>query len=211
MEDLSNIRRVYNKFHLEEENVNHNPFEQFDLWLQDALSADLLEPTAVAVSTVSSEGRPSSRIVLLKYFDERGFVFFTNYTSRKGTEISQNPYIAMLFFWDKLERQVRIEGKIEKISREESKNYFDSRPYGSRLGAWASHQSKVMKSRDELTANLDKLKEKYPSEVPLPDFWGGFRLIPDAFEFWQGRESRLHDRIKFILQDNNWKIERLMP
>jgi pyridoxamine 5'-phosphate oxidase len=211
MEDLSNIRRDYSKFSLEYDSINHNPFEQFDIWMKDALKGDFLEPTAVAVSTVSANGRPSSRIVLLKSYNENGFVFFTNYTSRKGSEIAENPFASMLFFWDKFERQIRIEGKIEKISKIDSEKYFESRPYTSRLGAWASEQSRPLKSRFSLIRKVAGLMLKYPISVPLPDFWGGYRLIPDEFEFWQGRESRLHDRFNYKLIENKWQIERLMP
>lgn len=211
MEDLANIRRDYTKFSLDSGNISIDPFEQFDIWMKDALKGDFLEPTAVAVSTVNADNKPSSRIVLLKSYDDRGFVFFTNYHSRKGTEISGNPFASMLFFWDKFERQIRITGKIEKIAREDSEKYFQSRPYTSRLGAWASEQSQPLKSRFTLIRKVAKLMVKYPLNVPLPDFWGGYRLIPDEFEFWQGRESRLHDRFQYNLKDNNWDIERLSP
>lgn len=211
MEDLSNIRRDYSKFSLDKNSIKNDPFEQFDIWMQDALKGEFLEPTAVAVSTVSDGNRPSSRIVLLKSYDEKGFVFYTNYLSRKGNEIAKNPYGSMLFFWDKFERQIRIEGKIEKITKEESNNYFVKRPYTSRLGAWASEQSKPLKSRFTLIRKVAALMVKYPVDVPLPDFWGGYRLIPDEFEFWQGRESRLHDRFQYKLLNNKWDIERLMP
>ncbi len=211
MEDLSNIRRDYSKFSLDSGHISPDPFEQFDIWMKDALKGDFLEPTAVAVSTVNADNKPSSRIVLLKSYDERGFVFFTNYHSRKGTEISGNPFASMLFFWDKFERQIRITGKIEKISREDSEKYFISRPYTSRLGAWASEQSQPLKSRFTLIRKVAKLMVQHPINVPLPDFWGGYRLVPDEFEFWQGRESRLHDRFQYNLKDNNWSIERLSP
>jgi len=211
MEDLSNIRRDYSKFSLDYDTIDKDPFKQFDVWMKDALKGDFLEPTAFSVSTVSSGGKPSSRIVLLKSYDERGFVFFTNYESRKGIEISGNNYAAFLFFWDKFERQIRIEGKIEKISPQESEEYFSKRPYTSRLGAWASKQSQPLKSRFTLIRKVAGLMLKYPLNVPLPDFWGGYRLIPDEFEFWQGRESRLHDRFNYKLHNGNWKIERLSP
>ncbi|MBX3044426.1 MAG: pyridoxamine 5'-phosphate oxidase [Candidatus Kapabacteria bacterium] len=211
MEDLSNIRRDYSKFSLDIESINKNPYEQFDIWMKDALAGEFLEPTAFSISTVSNSGRPSSRIVLLKSYDERGFVFYTNYLSRKGVEILGNPYGSMLFFWDKFERQIRIEGRIEKASKEESEAYFSKRPYTSRLGAWASEQSKPLKSRFTLIRKVAGLMLKYPVNVPLPDFWGGYRLIPDEFEFWQGRESRLHDRFKYELIGSEWKIERLSP
>jgi pyridoxamine 5'-phosphate oxidase len=211
MEDLSNIRRDYSKFRLDYGTINPDPFEQFDLWMKDALKGEFLEPTAVAVSTVNSDSKPSSRIVLLKSYDEKGFTFFTNYNSRKGMEIGSNPYASMLFFWDKFERQIRIEGKIERLSHEDSEKYFNSRPYTSRLGAWASSQSQPLKSRFELIRKVAKFMIKYPVNVPLPDFWGGYRLVPDQFEFWQGRESRLHDRFQYNLNENIWNIERLSP
>lgn len=212
MEDLANIRRDYSKFSLDSNSISKNPIEQFDIWMKDALKGDFLEPTAVAVSTVNNKGRPSSRIVLLKSYDERGFVFFTNYKSRKGLEIEINPFASMLFFWDKFERQIRIEGKIEKISQQESEEYFFKRPYTSRLGAWASKQSQPLKSRFTLIRHVAGLMAKYPLHVPLPEFWGGYRLLPDEFEFWQGRESRLHDRFRYTLNSINvWEIDRLSP
>lgn len=211
MENLTNIRRDYSRFSLDKDSVDKNPLQQFDLWMKDALKGDFLEPTAVTVSTVNKNGRPSSRVVLLKSYDERGYVFYTNYFSRKGTEIAENPFASMLFFWDKFERQIRIEGKVEKISKEESEAYFATRPYTSRLGAWASKQSQPIKSRFTLIRKVAGLMVKYPANVPLPEFWGGFRLIPDEYEFWQGRESRLHDRIRYKLTGNDWLIERLSP
>jgi len=211
MEDLSNIRRDYSKFSLDINSISPDPFKQFDIWMNDALKGEFLEPTAVAVSTVNKNGRPSSRIVLLKKYNEKGFIFFTNYKSRKGNDISENDFASMLFFWDKFERQIRIEGRIEKVSQKESEEYFESRPYTSKLGAWASNQSQPLKSRFTLMRKVAGLMLKYPSKVPLPEFWGGYRLIPDEFEFWQGRESRLHDRFRYQLDGTNWKIERLSP
>jgi pyridoxamine 5'-phosphate oxidase len=211
MEDLSNIRRDYSKFSLDINSISPDPFKQFDIWMNDALKGEFLEPTAVAVSTVNKNGRPSSRIVLLKKYNEKGFIFFTNYKSRKGNDISENDFASMLFFWDKFERQIRIEGRIEKVSQKESEEYFESRPYTSKLGAWASNQSQPLKSRFTLMRKVAGLMLKYPSKVPLPEFWGGYILIPDEFEFWQGRESRLHDRFRYQLDGTNWKIERLSP
>jgi pyridoxamine 5'-phosphate oxidase len=211
MEDLSNIRRDYSKFSLDINSISPDPFKQFDIWMNDALKGEFLEPTAVAVSTVNKNGRPSSRIVLLKKYNEKGFIFFTNYKSRKGNDISENDFASMLFFWDKFERQIRIEGRIEKVSQKESEEYFESRPDTSKLGAWASNQSQPLKSRFTLMRKVAGLMLKYPSKVPLPEFWGGYRLIPDEFEFWQGRESRLHDRFRYQLDGTNWKIERLSP
>lgn len=212
MEDLGNIRRDYNKFKLDESSINKNPFDQFKIWMDEGLQGDFYEPTAMVISTVNSDGRPSSRVVLLKSYDEHGFVFFTNYLSRKGTDIAFNPYGSLIFYWDKFERQIRIEGKIEKVTPEESKAYYDKRPYASRIGAWASEQSQPLKSRFTLIRKVVKLMMKHPINVPLPDFWGGYRLVPDEFEFWQGRENRLHDRFRFKLIDTKkWEIERLSP
>ncbi len=211
-EDISAIRHDYGKYKFDESNINPDPLEQFSKWFNEALSGDFVDPNAFALSTVSEQGRPSSRILLIKGFDSRGFIFYTNYESRKGGELLKNPYASMLFFWDKFERQVRIEGKVLKLSAEESDKYFQSRPYTSRLGAWASEQSKVLKSRFTLVRKVASLMLKYKTSVPLPPFWGGYLLVPDSFEFWQGRESRLHDRFRYELQsDGTWKIDRLYP
>lgn len=210
-ESLDNLRKDYTKDSFTEKTALKNPFEQFKLWFDDAINYPMMEPNAMALSTVSSDGRPSSRIVLLKRYDEKGFVFFTNYESRKGKELEKNSYASLLFYWDKLERQIRIEGKTEKISSEESEDYFQSRPYESRLGAWASKQSQVLPSRFTLIREVANLLVKYPAKVPLPPFWGGYRLKPDMFEFWQGRPSRLHDRIRYSYRGGLWVIERLYP
>ena len=210
-ESLDNLRKDYTKDSFNEKTAQKNPFEQFKVWFDDAVNFPMMEPNAMALSTVSSDGRPSSRIVLLKRYDENGFVFFTNYESRKGKELETNPYASLLFYWDKLERQIRIEGITEKISIEESDDYFQSRPYESRLGAWASKQSEVLPSRFTLIREVAKLLVKYPAKVPLPPFWGGYRLKPDMFEFWQGRPSRLHDRIRYSNRGGLWIIERLYP
>jgi len=210
-ESLDNLRKDYTKDSFNEKTALKNPFEQFKVWFDDAVNFPMMEPNAMALSTVSSDGRPSSRIVLLKRYDENGFVFFTNYESRKGKELETNPYASLLFYWDKLERQIRIEGITEKISIEESDDYFQSRPYESRLGAWASKQSEVLPSRFTLIREVAKLLVKYPAKVPLPPFWGGYRLKPDMFEFWQGRPSRLHDRIRYSNRGGLWIIERLYP
>ncbi len=210
--NIGDIRHDYGKFKLDEGSIKANPYEQFGIWFDEALAGDYTDPNAFALSTVSSDGRPSSRILLLKDFDENGFVFYTNYESRKGDELAQNPYSSMLFFWDKYERQVRIEGIAERLSAEESEKYFNSRPYTSRIGAWASEQSRVLKSRFTLVRNVAKVMMKYPRTVPLPPFWGGYRLVPKAIEFWQGRESRLHDRFRFIQsEDGSWSFVRLYP
>ncbi len=210
-ESLDNLRRDYTKDSFNEKTALKNPFEQFKVWFDDAVNYPMMEPNAMALSTVNSEGKPSSRIVLLKRYDENGFVFFTNYESRKGKELEKNPYASLLFYWDRLERQIRIEGITEKISSEESDDYFQSRPYESRLGAWASKQSEVLPSRFTLIREVAKLLVKYPAKVPLPPFWGGYRLKPDIFEFWQGRPSRLHDRIRYSKRGGLWVVERLYP
>jgi len=208
---LSDIRRDYTKESFSEKTALANPFEQFKIWFEEAVGAEMLEPNALVLSTVGKNMKPSSRVLLLKNVDERGFIFYTNYESRKGREIEENPNASILFYWDKLEKQVRIEGILEKITSEESYTYFQTRPYSSRLGAWASKQSEVLKSRFTLMRKVAELMIKYKNDVPLPPFWGGYRLIPDAFEFWQGRASRLHDRIKYSKNTTSWKIERLSP
>lgn len=211
IESLDNLRRDYTMASFNENTALKNPFEQFKLWFDDAVNLPMMEPNAMVLSTVSTEGRPSSRVVLLKRYDENGFIFFTNYESRKGKELEQNPNASLLFYWDRLERQIRIEGVTEKITAEESDDYFQTRPYESRLGAWASKQSQVLPSRFTLIREVVKLLVKYPAKVPLPPFWGGYRLKPDMFEFWQGRPSRLHDRIRYIKDDGLWKVDRLYP
>lgn len=209
---LLNIRKSYDKAALEKADLSANPLEQFQSWLAEALKTDILEPTAMTLATASADGKPSARMVLLKGADERGFSFYTNYDSRKGKELSANPYAALVLYWDALERQVRIEGKVEKLSREASEAYFKSRPYGSQIGALASFQSSVLASREPLEKRTQALKERYAEgDVPLPEFWGGYLLKPSAIEFWQGRPSRLHDRLKYVLEDGVWQVLRLSP
>ncbi len=210
-EDISQIRRDYNQGSFSEKNTDPSPFIQFEKWLNDAKAVDFPDPTAMIVSTVNSQCAPSSRVVLLKNFDDRGFVFFSNYDSKKGDELSKNNKASFLFFWDKLERQVRIEGTIEKVSPEESDEYFQTRPFTSRIGAWASKQSHELKSRFTLLREVAGYVAKYPLHTPLPPYWGGYRLTPNYFEFWQGRPSRLHDRISYKLIDNQWLRNRLYP
>jgi pyridoxamine 5'-phosphate oxidase len=208
---VADIRQNYEKGELVEASAKVSPYEQFELWLNEAISLPVAEPTAMGLTTVSQTGRPSSRIVLLKGFDENGFVFYTNYESRKGLELAARPQASLLFFWQPLERQVRIEGVIEKVSQQESDDYYASRPLGSRIGAWASAQSQPV-GIDELKAKVEKFTEQYADAPPRPAHWGGYRLRPDYFEFWQGRPSRLHDRLSYTQnKDGEWPIERLSP
>lgn len=209
--NLQDIRQDYNKFKLEESSIKKNPFDLFKIWLDEAIAGKFYDPTAFVLSTSTKEGKPSSRVLLLKGFDEKGMVFYTNYESRKGNELSENPFAAMLFYWDTFERQIRIEGKIEKLTPEESDQYFQKRPLTSKLGAWASQQSRVLKSRFTLMRKVAGLMIKYPTKVPLPPYWGGYRLSPERFEFWQGRSSRLHDRFQYNKIEDNWTIDRLYP
>jgi pyridoxamine 5'-phosphate oxidase len=210
--NLADIRNDYSLRELSREKVDSDPFTEFRIWMDEALESQVNEPTAMTLSTVASDGRPSSRVVLLKGYDSSGFVFFTNYNSRKGRELAENPYAAVNFFWPELERQVNISGRTSKVSAEESDEYFGSRPFTSRVGAWASNQSEIIDSRMTIMFKAAKLLVRYASgNVPRPPHWGGFRLVPDRFEFWQGRESRLHDRICYELKDSSWEIVRLSP
>jgi pyridoxamine 5'-phosphate oxidase len=212
IEDISQIRQEYTKSSLDIDDVAPSPFVQFKKWFDLTIESDLFyDPTAFCLSSCGNDGIPTSRIVLLKSFNQNGFQFFTNYNSKKGMNFSDNPNASMLFFWDKLERQVRIEGKVEKLSSEESDVYFDSRPYESRIGAIASNQSSELDSKSQLEERIKGISEKYPKNPPRPDNWGGYLIKPFLFEFWQGRESRLHDRIVFKLENSNWKISRLYP
>lgn len=210
--DLAQIRREYSREVLSEGHVSEDPFLQFGKWMDEAIAAKVPEPTAMCLSTASATGRPSSRMVLLKGFDKNGFVFFTNYNSQKGRDLAENPFAAINFFWPELERQVRINGSVDKVSSDESDEYFKTRPFTSRVGAWASEQSEVIGSRALVAAKAAKLIVKYASgNVPRPPHWGGYRVKADRFEFWQGRESRLHDRIVYILSEASWQIARLSP
>lgn len=210
--DLSKIRIEYSKRELEQENLKESPFEQFQKWLDEAIRAKIREPNAMALATASSSGRPSNRMVLLKDFSEKGAVFFTSYESRKAKEINENPRASAVFFWKELERQVLMEGGVEKISYDDTLAYFSGRPRGSQLGSLASHQDAVIPSRKILEQEYSRLELLYKDkEIPVPAHWGGFRIIPSAFEFWQGRSDRLHDRFRYTLENDNWKIERISP
>jgi pyridoxamine 5'-phosphate oxidase len=210
---LSDLRREYTRAGLKESDLDPNPFKQFDKWFQQALAAGLPEPNAMTLATATLDGKPSARIVLLKGFDERGFVFFTNYESRKGRELAANPQAALVCYWIELERQVRISGPVSRVSSEESETYFRSRPLGSQLGAWASQQSEVVGGRKILEDRLEQLTQEYQTKpVPLPPNWGGYRVAPETIEFWQGRANRLHDRLRYTVQSSSqWLIERLSP
>ena len=211
---IAHLRRDYSLAGLSEGDLSADPIQQFQKWFGEALAAEITEPNAMVLATVDAKGQPSTRVVLLKAVDERGFSFFTNYESRKGCELASNPRAALTFPWIALERQVCITGRVSKVSREESDAYFKLRPRGSRLGAWASpKQSEIVPSRAALEERMRQIEAQHPGEeVPLPPFWGGYVLAPDAIEFWQGRPSRLHDRLRYSWQpDGAWKIERLSP
>lgn len=211
---LADMRRDYTRDGLDESQAPVEPWSLFQRWFDDALKTEQapVEPNAMVLSTVDAEGRPHSRVLLLKGVDEQGFTFFGNYASSKGQQMAARPYAAMNFFWPALERQVRIEGRIERLSEAESDAYYDVRPLGSRLGAWASPQSQVIGSRSELEARVRDVEQRFANEQPKrPEFWGGYRLLPERIEFWQGRSSRLHDRINYRLENQKWLRERLAP
>jgi len=209
--DLHDIRDEYSKQELSRRQCDSNPIKQFEKWLGEAIEAKVHEPTAMNLATLNAQGKPSSRVVLLKEVNSQGFVFFTNYQSQKGQALAINPFAALNFFWPELERQVRVEGVVEKLSEAQSDDYFAGRPYTSRIGAWASEQSAVIKSKNTLLAKAALIAAKYPFNVPRPPHWGGYLVIPEMIEFWQGRPSRLHDRIRYRLENNLWIIERLSP
>jgi pyridoxamine 5'-phosphate oxidase len=210
---LANLRRDYMQHGLRESDCLPDPIQQFRQWMDQALAADLPEPAAMTLATCTPDGRPSARIVLLKGIDARGFVFFTNYESRKGKELTANPRAAIVSFWPELERQIRVEGTVEKITPEDSDAYHQTRPRGGQLGAWTSYQSEVIRGREVLEARLRELEARFgDGEIPRPQHWGGFRLLPEVIEFWQGRPNRLHDRIRYRhLESGEWRMERLSP
>jgi pyridoxamine 5'-phosphate oxidase len=210
--DINDLRKEYGQRVLSRSQLADSPFDQFRTWFADALNAKLSEPNAMALATATIQGKPACRMILMKHFDEQGVVFFTNYNSRKAHELHDNPYAAVAFYWQELERQVRIEGTTQKISQEESKNYFATRPRGSQIGAWASQQDCVISSREVLEKEYVRIDALYrDNDIPLPPFWGGYRIIPSCFEFWQGSSDRLHDRFLYTLQEGKWVIVRLSP
>lgn len=211
MQNLADLRKSYESGELDEMHSHPNPLKQFETWLKQAIQAELPEPNAMTLATVGPDLRPSTRVVLIKGLDERGIVWFTNYQSRKGQDLAGNPYAALQFHWVELERVVRIEGRVEKVSDTDSDAYFASRPLDSRIGAWASPQSQVISSRAVLVANAAKVSAQHLLNPPRPPHWGGYRLMPDQWEFWQGRKSRLHDRLRYRLDAGNWLRERLAP
>ena len=210
--DIASIRKIYKLQSLLESDVDPNPIVQFEKWWQQAIESKIEEPNAMILATSTTDGKPSARTVLLKNFTNEGFVFFSNYGSRKAVQIEQNPFVALLFFWKEMERQVRIEGSIHKVSAEESDLYFASRPRESRIGAWSSPQSNVIESREFLYQNVEKYNAQFDTEnIPRPGFWGGYIVIPSIVEYWQGRPGRLHDRIQYTSPNNEWIIKRLAP
>ncbi|MFO0659564.1 MAG: pyridoxamine 5'-phosphate oxidase [Polyangiaceae bacterium] len=209
---IADLRKEYTLAGLDVQDVDTNPLVQLERWLKQAIDGGANEPTAMTLATATKEGRPSARIVLLKGIESSGLVFFTNYESRKGRELLENPHAALLFFWPELERQIRVEGVIEKISHEDSDTYYRSRPVASRQGAWASKQSSVIDGRHVIEQKVAEVQKVHGDDPPLPPFWGGYRLTPNELEFWQGRPSRLHDRLRFRRADDaSWRIERLSP
>lgn len=209
---IADLRREYARARLDEGQVSADPVAEFGRWFTQAKEAQVLEPNAMTLATATRDGTPSARIVLLKGYDERGFVFFTDYRSQKGTELAENPQASLVFYWAELERQVRISGPVSVVSREESEAYFQTRPRPSQLSTWVSHQSQVIPGRKLLEAGVRKVEDQFPGDVPLPPHWGGYRVTPETVEFWQGRESRLHDRLRYLRKKGGgWRLERLSP
>lgn len=209
---LADLRRDYSSRELTEKSIADDPFTQFSIWMDEAINSKVIDANAMTLSTVGTDNRPSSRIVLLKGFDRNGFVFFTNYGSKKSADIDANPHVSLHFFWPDLERQAAIGGTAVKIAREESEAYFASRPVESQIGAWASKQSTVLEDREELEARAAEMRERFAGQaIPCPPFWGGFRVVPDRFEFWQGGGGRLHDRFRYELEGDSWHLARLSP
>jgi pyridoxamine 5'-phosphate oxidase len=209
--DFKKLRHEYGADELNKSDINPNPFLQFEMWFEHAVKMELPDANAMTLATVSADNKPSARILLLKDYNEKGFCFFTNYNSRKGGDIEANPHGALVFFWPELERQIRIEGKIEKLDSKLSDEYFFERPIGSRTAASISPQSKEIETREVLTQMIGQFKKENGDDFKRPDFWGGYRLIPELFEFWQGRENRLNDRIEYNLDNKNWKVRLLAP
>jgi pyridoxamine 5'-phosphate oxidase len=211
--DIENLRQQYTRAGLRRQDLKADPFEQFEIWFKEACAANLLEPNAMILATASAQAEPSVRTVLLKYFDREGLIFFTNYESKKSRQIQENPQVSLLFLWLPLERQVQIIGTAAKISTADSLKYFTARPRGSQIGAWCSQQSSIISSRQILEMQFEQMKQKFMNnEVPLPSFWGGYRVTPRSFEFWQGRPNRLHDRFLYSRQDpESWEVNRLSP
>jgi pyridoxamine 5'-phosphate oxidase len=208
---FESLRVSYEQGELNESDINHNPLDQFNKWLQEAIKNQVPEPNAMVLATVNKDGQPGARNVLLKSADDNGFIFFSNKHSDKASDLKQNPNCTLLFSWLSQHRQVIVKGKAEEISKEESNTYFQTRPYGSRISAWVSNQSQVIKNREELEIKVKEFMDKYPENVPMPDHWGGYLVKPESIEFWQGRPSRLHDRIRFTKKANAWSIERIAP
>jgi pyridoxamine 5'-phosphate oxidase len=213
MSKISEMRENYDRSILDEKHVDADAMKQFQVWFQEARNEDVIEPNAMVLSTITSDGHPAARTVLLKEMEEDGFIFYTNYNSDKGQEISNNPNASLLFLWKKLQRQIRISGTVIKISKSQSEAYFQSRPKGSQIGAWVSPQSQIITDKSVLDLRTAELTEKYKDEekLPLPEFWGGYKVKPQIIEFWQGRPNRLHDRLRYTLKDGKWKIDRLAP
>lgn len=213
MTNISDMRQLYDRAHLDEEHAHKDAMQQFQQWFDEARAENILEPNAMILSTIGLDGNPESRTVLLKGLEADGFVFYTNYESNKAQEIEAHSHVSLLFLWKQMQRQVRISGIVERVSREKSESYFHSRPKGSQIGAWASPQSEVIESKEVLELKKHALIQKYKNaeNLPLPDFWGGYILRPIKIEFWQGRPSRLHDRLRYQKSEGGWKIERLAP